>query len=202
MSKEIDKNDAVGANFSNVADVHKYLKAQGWKISKTQLHHHVDIEKIKRDDGKFLISSIDKYALKYLRRFDGSKPKKDLFEIQKRRYTAELRDTEAGAAMKEMKLSLLKGEFVPRNAFEQALAQRAMFLKSDIQNFIHSQAVKIIAVVGGNATKAPDLIEFMLDQLAEWMDRYTADQEFAVPVPVPATQSLLNGDEAAEESDD
>lgn len=203
MSKEIDKNNAVSESFSNVADVHKYLKAHGWKIGKTQVYQHVEAKKIKRgDDGKFLISSIDKYALKYLRRLDGSKPSKDLAKIQERRYAAELRDTEAGAAMKEMKLSLLKGEYVEKGEFERALAQRAAVFKNDLESFIHGQAAGIINLVGGTPDKTPDLIEFMLDRTAEWLNRYADEREFTVPAPASAALLAKEEQKTKQEDDD
>jgi hypothetical protein len=201
MSKEIDKHDAVDESFSNVADVHKYLKAHGWKISKTQLYQHVDEKKIKRgDNGKFEISSIDKYALKYLRRLDGSKPSKDLAKIQERRYSAELRAAEAGADMKETKVRLLKGEYVEKGEFERALAQRAAIFKNDLESFCRSQAPAIISLVGGALDKTPDLIEFMLDKTAEWLNRYADERDFTVPAPTPA--ALLAKEEQKTEKED
>lgn len=177
-------------SFLNIAEIHRYLKKQGWKISKTQLYKHAEIEKFQNKDGKYLISSIDKYALKYLKTRDGSRPGKNLADIQKRRYAAELRETEAAASLKETKLRILEGQYVPRDAFERALAQRAMIFKNDIETFIRREAPEITRLAGGHADKVPDLIEFMLDKSTEWLNRYAQDKEFTVP----EKQFVLNED--------
>jgi hypothetical protein len=179
MNDEINKNETT---LRCVADVHKYLKKQGWKISRSQLYEHVELKKLKRtEEGTFSTSAVDKYALKYLPRTDGSKPSKAQAEIQERKYDADARQSIADAESKEIKLKILKGEYVPRGAFEQELTKRAARFKFDAENFQRANVEKIIAIVNGDPTKGPALLEFLLDGVAEWMDRYAEDQEFTVP---------------------
>ena len=72
-----DETNKTETTLRCVADVNKYLKKQEWKISRSQLYEHVEIKKLKRtDEGTFSTSAVDKYALKYLQRKDGSKPSK------------------------------------------------------------------------------------------------------------------------------
>lgn len=184
----------------SVADVHKYLKKNNWKISKSQLYEHVEQKKLKRtDEGTFSVSSVDKYALKYLRRADGSKPSKVYAEIQERKYDADARQSIADAEFKEIKTKILKGEYVKKDAFEQELTKRAVVFKSDIENFIRGGAEKIIALVGGDPTKAPALIEYQMDAAADWMDRYASDKEFMVPAP--ASMAAAVKDDTDDEDD-
>jgi hypothetical protein len=177
-----DETNKTETTLRCVADVNKYLKKQEWKISRSQLYEHVEIKKLKRtDEGTFSTSAVDKYALKYLQRKDGSKPSKAYTEIMDRKYDADARQSMADAESKEIKLRILKGEYVPREAFEMDLTKRAIVFKQDAENFQRSNVEKIIAIVNGDPTKGPELLEFLLDGVAEWLNRYAEDREFIVP---------------------
>jgi hypothetical protein len=196
MNDEINKSETT---LRCVADVHKYLKKQGWKISRSQLYEHVELKKLKRiDEGTFTTLAVDKYALKYLRRTDGSKPSKAYAEMQDRKYEADARQSIADAESKEIKLGILKGDYVLRGTFERELAKRAAFLKSDIENFQRSNVEKIITIVNGDPTKGPVLLEFLLDAVAEWLNRYASDEEFIVP----AKSEQLGKDKMLTDDDD
>jgi hypothetical protein len=189
----------------SVADVHRYLKAYAWKISKTQLYEHVEQKKLKReDDGNFSIPIIDKYALKYLRRADGSKPSKALADIQARKYEADVRQSMASAEIKEIKISVLKGEYVRKDAFELALAERAMLFKQDIETFCRSKAAEIVNLIGGDKEKIPDLIDYLLNETANWLDCYSRDREFILPMPAlsGSEDHLVVGDDDDEDEAD
>lgn len=181
MSGEINESEKT---FHSVADVHKYLKAHAWRISKTQLYEHVERKKVKReDDGTFSIFAVDKYALKYLRRADGSKPSKALADIQEQKYVADVRQLMASAELKEVKIKILKGEYVHKDAFEFALAERAMLFKQDIETFCRSKAADIINLVGGDKDKIPDLVDYLLEETSNWLNCYSKDREFTVMMP-------------------
>ena len=188
----------------SVADVHKYLKAHAWKISKTQLYEHVERKFIKRsDDGPFSIAAVDKYALRYLKRADGSKPSKALADIQEKKYEADVRQSVASAEMKEIKISILKGEYVRRDAFEQALAERAMLFKYDIETFCRAKAHTIVDLVGGDKEKIPDLIEYLLEETANWLNRYSEDREFEIPAHAqPSNDAALLIDDDEDDNED
>jgi hypothetical protein len=98
-----------------------------------------------------------------------------------RKYDADARQSMADAESKEIKLRILKGEYVPREAFEMDLTKRAIVFKQDAENFQRSNVEKIIAIVNGDPTKGPELLEFLLDGVAEWLNRYAEDREFIVP---------------------
>jgi len=206
MNEEINKKEVIeNEDFRCVTDVHKYLKAQDWKISRTQLYEHVETKKLKRsDDGTFSSASIDRYALKYLRRANGSKPSKELEEIQEKKYRADVRQSIASAEMKELKISILKGEYVPRDAFALALVERSMLFKYSIETFCRSKAADIANLIDGNTDKIPDLIEYLLIEAAKWLNCYSADEDFAVPVPLRSLNGdifLINDDEDDEQNE-
>ena len=185
--------------FKNISDVHKHLKANSWKISRTQLYDHAATKKLNRSpDGTFPLSVVEQYALKYLRTADGSRHSRALEEIQAKKYSADVRQSIASAEMKELKIKILKGEFVRKDAFSQALVERAMLFKYDIEMFCRSKAADIVNLAAGNPEKIPDMIEFLLAETAKWLSTYSEEgRSFTVPMPSPPlnNDSLLMSDD-------
>jgi len=101
----------------------------------------------------------------------------------------------------DMKASILEGSYVERGSFELALVKRLLIFKNDIETFIYSQANGIINLVSGDSSKAPDLIEFMLDEAANWLDRYADDREFQVPLPTVQAAMEDDGDDDDDDDD-
>ena len=93
----------------------------------------------------------------------------------------------------------LAGELVPRDIFEHELAARAVIFNSDLENFVHGKTVEMIALVGGDQTKAPDLIAFLLAEKARILGRYDTVAEFSVNEAV-AVKFLESRSSAAPES--
>lgn len=201
MNDEFNKNANVGGllTFKNISDVHKHLKANSWKISRTQIYDHAATKKLNQSpDGTFSISAVEQYALKYLRRADGSKPSKVLEDIQVKKYDADVRQAIASAEMKELKIKILRGEYVRKDAFSQALVERAMLFKYDIETFCRSKATDIVNLASGNPEKIPDVIEFLLNETAKWLATYSEEgRSFTVPMPSPPlnNDSLLMSDD-------
>ncbi|MEN6623624.1 MAG: hypothetical protein ABFD50_19020 [Smithella sp.] len=186
MSNQENKQEET---FSNVLAVAGYLKDNGWKIGKSLVYQHKKLGMIRpREDGLFYLSDIKKYInIARLENIKGSTVSID--DVQKRRNEAETRKMEAQAHHWEIKTKVAEGLYVPRDSFERELAQRAMVFKSDMEAFCRSKAAEIVSKVGGDNERIPDLIEFMLDASAKWLNRYAADREFKVPAP--AAESIL-----------
>lgn len=164
--------------FKNLKQVAIYLRGMGYKISKTQIYEHGKARKIKpRNDGKYYLIDVEQYAKEFLK----SEKAKPLNETQRRRNEAEAAKLEAQAKHWQIKTKVMEGSFVPREAFEQALAQRALILKNDLQNFARAQAPEICHIVNGDSKLIPELMEFLLDKFADFLNRYAEDREFIVP---------------------
>jgi hypothetical protein len=170
-------------SLSSILPVVEYLAAKGWKIKKSSAYKHVQQGKIRPGkDGLFYIKDVEKYARTFLKRIEtGQKMSVTLETMQKKRLKAETEKLEAQAKHWTVKAKVSEGSFVDRHAFELALAQRAAVFKNDIESFIRGNAEKIIILAGGNANKTPDVIEYMMDKAAEWLNRYADEREFAVP---------------------
>jgi hypothetical protein len=176
-------------SFDDVLAVVDYLTKSGWRIKKSTAYNHRDKGWLRPGaDGKYTLAAVDKYAALKLKRLDGSKKDK-IEKMNADRQAAETRRLNALAEREEMKLKILKGNYVDKGSFERELAHRAQLLKTDGESFCRSQAAAIISLVVGDRDKIPDLTEYMLEAFAGWLNRYAADREFTVPPP--AAEDIL-----------
>jgi len=152
-------------SFRNLKQVAIYLRGKGFKISKTQIYEHGKARKIKpRDDGKYYLLDVEQYAAEFLK--SKNTPAQLSDATQRRRNEAEAAKLEAQALHWQIKAKAAEGSLVPREAFEQALSQRAMLFKSDLMNLAHAKAPEICGLVNGNVEQVPELIEYLLEQFA------------------------------------
>ena len=190
--KYMDKAEALPA-LRSIQAVVEYAKTLGYKLKRATAYKHQKENRFRPDkDGLYPIAVIDKY-LATLRKLDGTTGAK-LDRAQAGRAQWEEKKTQAQAEHWALRTKILAGEYVEKGEFERALAQRAAVFKNDLESFIRGQAAGIINLVGGTPDKTPDLIEFMLDRIAEWLNRYADEREFTVPALSPA--ALLAEDEA------
>lgn len=169
--------------FDNILAVVNYLDVHGWKIKKSAAYKHTKEGKLRqREDGRYNQKDVDKYARTFLKLRDGSSLLSGVFDaMQSKKLQAETDKLVAQAEHWSIKAKVAAGQYVPRDLFELELAKRAAVFKNDIESFIRAQALGIIHLVDGSADKAPDLIEYMLDQAEGWLDRYSEEKEFKVP---------------------
>ncbi len=173
---------------ANPQKVARYLSAQGWKVSRQTVQRHKKEGKIiPQADRSFRISDIEKYADTYLQRLDGSQTGKG-DHLQREKLIAETRKSIAQAEHWEKKTQVFSGDLVPKDWFECELAKRAAFLRSDLESFVRTNAAGIINLVGGDAGKISDLINLMLSDLSENIDRYAEEKVFTIPAPMVATK--------------
>jgi hypothetical protein len=69
---------------------------------------------------------------------------------------------------------------VHRSQWDRELAARAKVFRSDMENFIRAQAAEIIRIVEGDPEKAPELIDFYLEHLEAWLNRYSKTKTWKV----------------------
>jgi hypothetical protein len=165
--------------FDNPRQVSEYLKGIGVKVSERTVYNHERIGKLTRGpDGKFSVAAVKKYADTWLAdNGAGADPAR-----QSEKQDEELRKLKADADLREFKLGILSKKYIERERFERELAARAMVIRSDMENFFRSRAPEIIARVDGKSEFAPDLIDYLLENLETWIGRYSADVEFKTPV--------------------
>lgn len=186
--------------FKNILAVTEYLDGIGYKIKKSSLYLHKKNGLLRpRKDGLFYVGDIKKYIFNAgLKTKDGS-PSIDLDKINNEKAIAERDKVVAQVEQIQLRNKAAKGLLVPRDTFERELAQRAIVFKADDESFCRAKAPEIVALVGGDKERIPDLIEFMLAESAKKLNRYAADREFVVPAVAP--EEILRDTEEDEDAD-
>lgn len=184
MQDNDKRQAAVDTNFTeslgSIKAVVEYLAARGWKIKKSAVYKHRKEGKLRpQTDGTFAIRSVDKYATDWLSRADGAESI-GLEKLQEEKAAAELKKLQAQAIHWDTKTKIETGQYIPKENWTRELASRAMVIKSDMKNFIYTEASEIIRMVEGNSDKTPDLIDYYLRRLETWVDRYSRDHEWPV----------------------
>ncbi len=169
--------------FPNPKAVAEYLRERGWKLATSTAYNHVSQGKlVPGDDGQFHLADIEAYARAHLKRRDGSDRRPDETALQRR--LAEVRRIEAEAALKEKRLAVMEGKYIPREDHERALALRMALFKDGLENIARSEALSLIDLVGGDRTRAPELKERLSELFADLLDSYAQEgAEFEVAVP-------------------
>jgi hypothetical protein len=198
MTKDSKPEEKTHQTFANVLAVFEYLKKAGWKIGKSLVYEHRKSGMLRPSkDGLFHLADVERYiAIAQLENINNPTGKLEKFAEEKARI--ELEREKEKLAYDKHKNKLARGMFVPREAFEQELAKRAAVIKSDGENFFRGGAEKTIAMVGGDPSRAPALIEYQLDAFADWLNRYAGDKEFKVPASM-AMPAVLQEDPEDEE---
>ena len=173
--------------FKNLLDVVDYLDSVGFKVSKSTVYRHRTEGRIQpAEDGSFSVTVVNKYARGFLNKKNGSSagPVKTISPAADDKQSAEARKVAAQAEHWEIKTKILRGEYVERDIHESALAMRASRLKSDAENDFRNKASEAIRLVDGDMVKLPDMIDWLLNLLEDWLDRYSEDVEFDLPASV------------------
>ncbi len=165
--------------FSSIPKVHQFLVGEGWKISRAQLYNHHKLGYLAADKkGRYREDDVNLYAEKFLNRLDGAAGV-NLDEAAVSKQEADTRRAVAQAKHWELRTKVDSKAYVPRDLFERELAARALVFKSDLLVFCRSQAAEIIARVNGDATMAPELIDYLVGQVEVFLDRYARDPQGA-----------------------
>jgi hypothetical protein len=175
-----DEEAEEASKLKNIPAVVDYLDGQGWKISKSAAYKHKKEGKLRPgSDGRFSFRAVDKYARQWLEKKDGSESE-SAEDLQAQKAQAELEKIKAQARHWDTKTKIELGQYVPREDWDRELAARARVFKSDIENFIRTEATEVIRIANGDPDKAPDLIEYYLRQAETWMNRYTQEKTWKV----------------------
>jgi hypothetical protein len=190
--------------FPNILAVVDYLKAMGWKVGKSIVYQHRNGGKLRpRADGLYHLKDVERYARTFLRRTDTGQPAcKDIDDVQQDKSRAERDKMVAQADVTQMKRDVLKGKYVEKDYLDQELARRAALLNNDLITFSRTSAVEIIALVGGDPDRVPDLIEHMIEAMESFLDRYAEDREFNVPTPVVSDIDDQNEGDEGDDGDE
>ena len=173
----IAKLDGKDLDFFNTkADVLSYLEFEGWDVKKSKLYK--DMKHVPKTDGGYLKADVDMYAKLRLVKSNGAVVDMDSGEKTRQ----EIRVAAARAEKLEMENDIMQGKYILRAEVEQLHASKAQHLKTALQGFFQSQAAMIIETSEGDASRAADVREFCLLELAKFLNEYAKPCRYSVPL--------------------
>ncbi len=166
--------------FKNVADAVRYLEGRSWQISEKTLYRHVSQGKVK--NKPWTQDELDAYGAEYLRPISGAPvnaasaarlPRGAAAEL----LTARKRKLETDVERAQLQLEFERGNLIPRDVVERALARRALFFRNSLENWLPVTVDKIINLVGGDPLRTPDVVSSWNGFVDELLAGYVADFE-------------------------
>ena len=165
--------------FKTQLEAKAFLINQGFKLSKSKFGRDVNDRKVATNaEGQFEDGALLAYAAAHLTPAAQAE-NRALSDANVNRLTADADLKRISAERARMKMEKEQGLLMPRAQYEEDLAARAMFFKSEVDSFGFRKAGEIIALVNGDESKLPDLLKWWAAQTADWMDAWASDRQFA-----------------------
>jgi hypothetical protein len=165
--------------FRNVKEVVTYLKGTGRNVSKSTVYNHRKWKWLRAEqNGEILLSEVKKYIKMYLDK-DSDGPAASTVKTTEMQ-EAKAEKEKAQAKHWTIKTGILEEKYIEKTLYERDLANRAMLLKSDGDNFFRSSAQEMTEIVDGDPELVPDLIAFCIKKWESFLGRYAEEREFAV----------------------
>lgn len=179
-------------------DVVRFLTKLGYQRSTKQFSQDHNKGLIKKNEqGLFTRRAVHQYANRFL--VNG--PNADLSPSASESRKIELqcikleRENEEGA----FKFAVQRGRYIPRQELYIQLAGRVAVLDAGTEQLIRSKASELIALVGGDQSKAPDFIDLFLSKWKGLLNDYANADDLEV---VFKGEEIEIGESSAASADD
>lgn len=172
--------------FKSKIAVHRWLEENGWQISKSQFYDHCKdglLRPVKSgaNKGRYTLAAVEKYARMHCRQLaTGQKENDRLAAKQEEKLDLELQRERNRVAREEFELERVRGRYVARAEFDLAITGRAVAFMAHINHTIQSEVQDWIALVEGDQTRAPELVDAIAKAIEQRMGDFAADAEFEV----------------------
>jgi hypothetical protein len=188
-----DPQDEDDISLGNIANVLLYLKAEGWKATKTSLYRHQSEGKfLPQDDGRYLQKDIDKYAKSWLKeQATGKRVNKKKDDVWTQNKELENRKLLADTIRAEFALAKEQGKYIPKEQMEIELAGRAGILDAGLKHMIQSRAADWIRAVSGDMKKIGELINMMNADWDEHLNSYASVREYEIIIDAEEGEIVL-----------
>lgn len=172
--------------YKSKAQVLRYLEENGWDISKTQFYDHCRdglLLPLRSGDnkGKYKISSIKKYADLHVRKLEtGLKETSRQEQMRDEKLELALDRERIGKERDQFELDKKRGQFIPREEFEEAIVARAVAFMAHLNHTIQTEVPNWIDIVGGDQECASDLVDAVSRSVEQRMGDFAANAEISV----------------------
>ena len=192
-----DGKGAAPVEFKNIRAVAAWLKKDGWAIGQTQLYTHNKEGKLRPDlpEGGFSLHAVQKYAATHLTKAKTRLKLKDE-DLQRRKVLSEIERNEEDTKRARVKRLAEEGRYVLMEEMWRILASRVVTMDTMRRASIMTHASEVVALVGGDSGRIPDLIAFELKQHEEEMNVFSSTDEFSALLPANVEPDERDDDES------
>ncbi len=153
----------------------KWLNSRGYKVSRAGFNRAFKAGRIPTsEDGTFDEAALLGYAgtdLEATARVEN----RVITDAAEEKLLADAKLKKAQADRAELRLMTERGQLIDKDEAEAALAERAAFFKSEIENFARRKGAEIIDLVGGNSDLLPKFLKWWNNATADWMNAWSVD---------------------------
>ncbi|MDH5525168.1 MAG: hypothetical protein OEY01_14425 [Desulfobulbaceae bacterium] len=169
--------------FKSKAAVYRWLLDNNRQISETQFYDHCaeGLLRKKRGSKVFTQAAVKKYAKLHTKSAEtGEKERDRLDKIQDELKEIELEKEQLKLEELRHKQRVKQGKVMPIEEHENAIVGRQVAAMAQLSHMAQKNVKTWIALVNGDQTKAPALLEAMLEEIAQRMSVFAADIEFDI----------------------
>lgn len=169
--------------FKSKAAVFRWLIDNGRLISDTQFYAHCAEGLLRKKKGSkvYTLAAVKKYAKLHTKSAEtGEKERDRLDAIQDELKEIELKKEKLKLEELQHKQRVKQGKVVPIEDHENAIVGRQVAAMAQLSHMTQKNVKTWIAMVNGDQTKAPALLEAILEEIAQRMSVFSADTEFDI----------------------
>ncbi len=174
--------------FKNTLEVAKYLRRAGWKVGRQKVYD--DVKAGLLGSGQVTLEEVEKYAkrarLKRMAEVSGG----ELDRIARQRSEAEYRLLEKKYEKLAFELEKDKGQWLPRDQFDQELSARAAVLLHGLRHLAQSRSAELLDI---GKDKGPQAMGDRLQaDIEDLLNDYANRETFHVIVIPEANMEAAN----------
>jgi len=164
------------------SDVLRFLIASGWSVRRQTFYNHCNDGKLRVNRfGIYSRGMVKKYAEKWLVHSSTNQTVEETEQsLATQKTVEEIKRISTSQEHERFKLDVLKEKYILRSDVEVEFAARAVVLDSGLEYLFQANLAEMIAMVGGDQHRAPQLLDFLLEKKNQQMNEYANMGDFMV----------------------
>jgi len=168
--------------FKNLIEISKYLKDEGWAVSKSTVYDHAKAGYLgKKKNGVYTLRQIQDYCRNWLKTADAHQTIQDE-DLAKKIRQAELDDKLESSKLKKIKREQIEGRLIPLDDVVMQLAGRAMVFETGLKGAVLAKAGDMVHLVKGDASLTGDLVTVFNELIDVELNTYAQKMVFDIAI--------------------
>lgn len=174
--------------FKTVAAAWDYLEKSGWIAGRSRMYDAVRKGHLARNpDGSVDRPAVDAYAATYCKRRSAGRKSAESATVAEEREAVRLEREKVRLQKERRELELIEGKSIPRAEVELMIVGRAVAFLSHLRAMVQMHASDLIHIVGGDQSRATEMIAELQGLIEEHVSTFARDVEFKVMLAPDST---------------